>query len=226
VIASPLRPRQRQESGIAAAGQLAHRGTPYGASLSFATTTHLWPLSDPPSRKPRSAQPSRTGIARSIPGRALASSVSGSPCQGPGTGLPPPISTSVPGTPAAPSPCGLRLDDDRVRLSPRAPATSLLCPKPAHLHVASKKKAAPHKRCHHLETYGLARTAERALLLALTPPPKPMPRAVGFDELMPKSLATATVERLLHHAHVLITEGQDSYRLAQATAGKGVMPLD
>jgi hypothetical protein len=25
---------------------------PYGASLSFATTTHLWPLSDPPSRKP------------------------------------------------------------------------------------------------------------------------------------------------------------------------------
>jgi hypothetical protein len=38
---------------------------------------------------------------------------------------------------------------------------------------------------------------------------------------MPKTLATATVERLLHHAHVLITDGQDSYRLAQATAGKG-----
>jgi DNA replication protein DnaC len=47
----------------------------------------------------------------------------------------------------------------------------------------------------------------------------------GFDELMPKSLATATVDRLLHHAHVLITDGQDSYRLAQATAGKGVKPL-
>jgi DNA replication protein DnaC len=47
----------------------------------------------------------------------------------------------------------------------------------------------------------------------------------GFDELMPKTLATATVERLLHHAHVLITDGQDSYRLAQATAGKGVIPL-
>jgi DNA replication protein DnaC len=44
----------------------------------------------------------------------------------------------------------------------------------------------------------------------------------GFDELMPKSLATATVDRLLHHAHVLITDGSDSYRLAQATAGKGV----
>jgi DNA replication protein DnaC len=47
----------------------------------------------------------------------------------------------------------------------------------------------------------------------------------GFDELMPKTLATGTVDRLLHHAHVLLTEGTDSYRLAQATAGKGVMPL-
>jgi DNA replication protein DnaC len=47
----------------------------------------------------------------------------------------------------------------------------------------------------------------------------------GFDELMPKSLATATVDRLLHHAHVLITDGTDSYRLAQATSGKGVRPL-
>lgn len=47
----------------------------------------------------------------------------------------------------------------------------------------------------------------------------------GFDELMPKTVAAATVDRLLHHAHLLITDGQDSYRLAQATAGKGVMPL-
>jgi hypothetical protein len=39
----------------------------------------------------------------------------------------------------------------------------------------------------------------------------------GFDELMPKTLATATVDRLLHHAHVCITSG-DSVRLAQATA--------
>ena len=46
----------------------------------------------------------------------------------------------------------------------------------------------------------------------------------GFDELMPKTLATATVDRLLHHAHVLITDGTDSYRLAQATAGKGSNP--
>ena len=47
----------------------------------------------------------------------------------------------------------------------------------------------------------------------------------GFDELMPKTLAAATVDRLLHHAHVLLTDGTESYRLAQATAGKGVRPL-
>jgi DNA replication protein DnaC len=29
----------------------------------------------------------------------------------------------------------------------------------------------------------------------------------GFDELMPKTLAAATVDRLLHHAHVLLTVG-------------------
>jgi DNA replication protein DnaC len=46
----------------------------------------------------------------------------------------------------------------------------------------------------------------------------------AFDELMPKTLATATVDRLLHHAHVCLTSG-DSVRLAQATAGRGVVPL-
>lgn len=46
----------------------------------------------------------------------------------------------------------------------------------------------------------------------------------GFDTIMPRTLATATVDRLLHHAHVVLTEGA-SYRLAEATAGKGVMPL-
>lgn len=46
----------------------------------------------------------------------------------------------------------------------------------------------------------------------------------GFDELMPKTLATATVDRLLHHAHVVVTQG-DSFRLSEATAGKGVKPL-
>ncbi|MEV5011541.1 IS21-like element helper ATPase IstB [Streptomyces sp. NPDC001312] len=46
----------------------------------------------------------------------------------------------------------------------------------------------------------------------------------GFDEIMPKTLATATVDRLLHHAHVVVTQG-DSFRLTQATSGQGVMPL-
>ena len=46
----------------------------------------------------------------------------------------------------------------------------------------------------------------------------------GFDELMPKTIANATVDRLLHHAHVVITTG-DSIRLTQATRGKGVRPL-
>ncbi|MEZ5342922.1 MAG: ATP-binding protein [Acidimicrobiales bacterium] len=46
----------------------------------------------------------------------------------------------------------------------------------------------------------------------------------GFDELMPKTIANATVDRLMHHAHVVITNG-DSIRLTHATAGKGVTPL-
>ena len=46
----------------------------------------------------------------------------------------------------------------------------------------------------------------------------------GFDELMPKTLATATAERLLHHAHACQTSG-DSIRLTQALAGRGVTPL-
>jgi DNA replication protein DnaC len=46
----------------------------------------------------------------------------------------------------------------------------------------------------------------------------------GFDEIMPKMVATATVDRLLHHAHVVVTRG-DSFRLAQATSGQGVKPL-
>ena len=47
----------------------------------------------------------------------------------------------------------------------------------------------------------------------------------GFDTIMPKILATAAVDRLLHHAHVIITEGT-SLRLAEATAGRGVVPLN
>lgn len=46
----------------------------------------------------------------------------------------------------------------------------------------------------------------------------------GFDELMPKTLATAMVDRLMHHAHVCQTSG-DSVRLAQAVSGVGVQAL-
>ena len=45
----------------------------------------------------------------------------------------------------------------------------------------------------------------------------------GFDTIMPKTLAT--VDRLLHHAHLITTKG-DSHGLADALAGKGVIPLD
>jgi IstB-like ATP binding protein len=47
----------------------------------------------------------------------------------------------------------------------------------------------------------------------------------GFDELMPKTLATATVDRLMHHAHVCRISG-DSIRLTQALEGREVIPLN
>ena len=46
----------------------------------------------------------------------------------------------------------------------------------------------------------------RATGLAVSSNPHP----AGFDELMPKTLATATVDRLLHHAHVCVTQGESS----------------
>lgn len=47
----------------------------------------------------------------------------------------------------------------------------------------------------------------------------------GFDTIMPKALATRAVDRLLHHAHLVVTEGS-SLRLAEAMAGKGVVPIE
>lgn len=38
-------------------------------------------------------------------------------------------------------------------------------------------------------------------------------------------IATVTVDRLMHHVHILSTDGQSSRRLAQDTAGMGVKPL-
>ncbi len=46
----------------------------------------------------------------------------------------------------------------------------------------------------------------------------------GFDQLMDHTIATALVDRLMHHAHLVLTEGE-SVRLADATSGKGVTPL-
>ncbi len=46
----------------------------------------------------------------------------------------------------------------------------------------------------------------------------------GFDQLMDKTVSSALVDRLLHHAHVIVTDGE-SQRLADALAGKGVVPL-
>jgi DNA replication protein DnaC len=47
----------------------------------------------------------------------------------------------------------------------------------------------------------------------------------GFDELIPNTLATATVDRLLHPAHICQTSG-DSIRLAQALVRKGATQLN
>ena len=44
----------------------------------------------------------------------------------------------------------------------------------------------------------------------------------GFDTIMPKTIATAAVDRLLHHA---TCHQRRLHRLAQAIAGKGVIPL-
>ncbi|MBK7322630.1 MAG: ATP-binding protein, partial [Candidatus Microthrix sp.] len=46
----------------------------------------------------------------------------------------------------------------------------------------------------------------------------------GFDQLMDETLASPLVDRLLHHAHVIVTQGE-SIRLEDALNGKGVEPL-
>ncbi len=44
----------------------------------------------------------------------------------------------------------------------------------------------------------------------------------ALDQIMEKNLSTALVDRLMHHAHVVVTEGS-SVRLSDATSGKGVV---
>lgn len=51
------------------------------------------------------------------------------------------------------------------------------------------------------------------------------PGPSGFDTNMPKTIATAGIDRLMHHAYFVQAQG-DSHRLAEAlAAGKGVVPL-
>ena len=104
---------------------------------------------------------------------------------------------------------------------PPAPSTTrnLLPAKPAHLHVASKKKAAPHKHCQHLESYGLARTAEIALLPAISTRHERVPRAVAWGEIFGDEIvAVAMIDRLIHHAEILSLKG-DTYRLKDRDLG-------
>ncbi|GAB2823837.1 IS21-like element ISSme2 family helper ATPase IstB [Actinocorallia aurea] len=58
----------------------------------------------------------------------------------------------------------------------------------------------------------------RSIILTSNTHPK------GFDSIMPKTLASAGVDRLLHHAHLILTSGE-SFRLIDAKNGGGVIPL-
>jgi hypothetical protein len=42
----------------------------------------------------------------------------------------------------------------------------------------------------------------------------------GFDQLLDKTIASVLVDRLSHHAHVIVAEGE-SVRLIDAASGKG-----
>lgn len=68
--------------------------------------------------------------------------------------------------------------------------------------------------------YRLVDTAYERRSLALSSNLHPS----GFDQLMDKTIASALVDRLMHHAHAIVTEGE-SVRLADAMSGKGVVPL-
>ena len=77
----------------------------YGTSLSFATTTHPWLPSDTSSRKPRSAQQAALGPPGELRAATLPLQCWVPPCQGPRSGLPPPISYVMPCVPP-PRPTG------------------------------------------------------------------------------------------------------------------------
>jgi hypothetical protein len=91
----------------------------------------------------------------------------------------------------------------------------------AYLQVASKKKAAPHKRCQHLQSCGLTWTAERALLLAISDDPEHVPRAVEWTKVFPDPrLAKAVVDRITHKAHIIDT-GTERWRCRHGLRRQG-----
>lgn len=47
----------------------------------------------------------------------------------------------------------------------------------------------------------------------------------SFDLIMPKTLANAAVDRLLHRRHIVLTDG-GSLRLVGAKVREGVIPLE
>lgn len=46
----------------------------------------------------------------------------------------------------------------------------------------------------------------------------------SVDPIMPKTVATAAEDRLLHHAHRVLTEGTSDC-VAESTAGTGLLPF-
>lgn len=46
----------------------------------------------------------------------------------------------------------------------------------------------------------------------------------GFDSIMPKTIATAAVDRLPHHARIVLTEAPATAS-SRAATGRGVRPL-
>ncbi|GLY92432.1 hypothetical protein Airi02_103600 [Actinoallomurus iriomotensis] len=46
----------------------------------------------------------------------------------------------------------------------------------------------------------------------------------GFDSIMPKTLATAAIDRLLHHAHLIVTKGESKYAGQHTSDHHGTTP--
>ena|SRR5213080_2176192 len=101
---------------------------------------------------------------------------------------------------------GLDIDNPDLNPAGRQPRR---CRLPGSRRTATAPSTSPRVPAHNRYTAPSARTGVYG---------------VGTRQVRPKTLATATVDRLLHHAHLITTQG-DSHRLQQALAGKGVKAL-